>query len=134
MAGNLTDYLENALLAHSVGQAPFTSPTTYAALFTVAPTDSTAGTEVNASGNNYARTAITWGAPSAGSIANSANIRFPTAGNAGGTGWGTVVAIGIMDQSSAGNVLWYGSFAAAIPIGTNDSFTITSGGLILSLD
>jgi hypothetical protein len=134
MAGNLTDYLENALLGHLTGQAAMGAPgATYAALFTVAPTDSTAGTEVSTSGTNYARQAVTWGAASGGSIANSAQIKFPSSGNATAN-FGTVVAIGIMDASTSGNLLMYGSLSATVTINTGDNFTITAGGLTLSLD
>lgn len=137
MAGNITDYLENKILDHVVGSSrpAYTQPTaTYAALFTVAPTDSTGGTEV-ALANNYARQSITWGAASGGAISNSADIRFPAnpATNATGT-WGTVVAIGIFDASTSGNLLWYGPLSSSVTVTTGDSFKIATGGLTLALD
>lgn len=132
MAGNLTDYLENALLDHSTGRATWTKPTnTYLALFTVAPTDSASGTEV--SGGNYARIQLSWGAASGGSIANNATIRFPATGTAT-VDYGTVVAVGIFDASSAGNLLWYGDLSATVTINSGDTYSITSGGITLSLD
>jgi hypothetical protein len=132
MAGNLSNYLENKLLDHSTGRAAYTAPTTtYLALYTVAPTDGTGGTEVSASG--YARQAITWGAAASGSIATSANVRFPAAGTAAAD-YGTVVALGILDALTSGNLLWYGSLSASVTISTGDSYTITSGGLTLTLD
>ena len=133
MAGNLTNYLENALLEHSTGKTSWTKPTnTYAALYTVAPTDSTSGTEA-ASANAYARQVITWGTAASGSIANSANIRWPATGSATGS-WGVVVAVGIFDALTSGNLLWYGPLSASVTIATGDSFQITSGGLTLTLD
>ena len=49
-----TDYLENKLLAHTFSNTAYTSPSTvYVALYTVAPTDSSVGTEVT--GGGYAR-------------------------------------------------------------------------------
>ena len=46
-----TDYLENKLLAHTFSNTAYTSPSTvYVALYTVAPTDSSAGTEVTGGG------------------------------------------------------------------------------------
>ena len=132
MAGNLTTYLENALLAHSTGEASYTKPTnTYLALFTVAPTDSGGGTEV--SGGNYARIQLSWGTPSGGEIANNSALRFPATGTATSP-FGTIVALGIFDASTTGNLLWYGDLSATVTINTGDTYTITSGGITLTLD
>lgn len=136
MAGNISNYLELKLLAHSVGQADFAAPVdTFAALFLVAPTDSTTGTEVSA--GNYQRSGspgradpISWGAPASGAIANNADIDFGTAD----ANWGTVVALGIFDQLTTGNLLWYGTLGNTVTINTTDSYKITSGGLTLALD
>lgn len=134
MAGNISNYAENKILEHVTGVTTFTKPTnTYAALFTVAPTDSTAGTEVVA-GNGYARQQITWGTASNGSISNSAEIRFPTSPSNATAAWGTIVAVGIFDTSSAGNLLWYGNLSASVTVGNGDAFKIAAGGLTLSLD
>lgn len=130
MADNLTDYLENAYLGHITG-TPFTAPTNlYLALFTVAPTDATAGTEV--SGGNYARVKVTWGTPSGGSVANTASLRFPASGTAT-SNYGTIVALGLLDASTAGNLLVYGNLSATVTINTGDTYTITAGGITLSL-
>ena len=73
MAGSASNYLENKLIDHSLGTTTFTKPTTvYAALYTVAPSDSSAGTEVT--GGSYARQAITFSAASSGSTSN--NTKF----------------------------------------------------------
>jgi hypothetical protein len=56
----------------------YTSPATvYVSLYTTDPTDADSGTEV--SGGSYARTAVTFGAPSNGVSTNSADVTFPTA-------------------------------------------------------
>ncbi len=131
MSGNLSDFLENKLLEHSTGKASWTTPTnTYLALFTVAPTDSTGGTE--ASAGNYARLQISWGSASSGSISNNANLRFPATGTATAD-YGTIVAIGIFDASTGGNLLWYGDLSATVTINSGETYTITSGGITLSL-
>lgn len=134
MADNLTNYLENKLLEHSTGKAAWTSPThTYLGLFTVAPTDSTFGTEV--SGGNYARVQLSWGSASEGSISINANARFPASGNASAN-YGTVVALGILDSSSASaleNLLWYGSLSPSFTINSGETLTVISGGITLSL-
>lgn len=134
MSDNLSDYLELKLLEHSTGKTTFTKPTnTYLALFTVSPTDSTAGTEVTTVGTNYSRQAITWGTAVAGAIQNSAECRIPAAAGVATISWGTIVAIGIMDASSAGNLLWYGPLSAAVTVGAGDDFKIAALGLTLSL-
>jgi hypothetical protein len=108
MAGK-TDYLENKILDHVLRNTAYSSPATvYMALFTAAPNDAytsgvPTGTEV--SGNNYARTSITFSAASAGAITNSADVTFPTPSGS----WGACSHFGIFDASSAGNLLYWNS-------------------------
>lgn len=134
MAGNLTDFLETALLDHCTGRATYAKPTnTYLALFTVAPGEASAGTEVASSGG-YERQQITWGAANTGAISTSADIRFPPASALATTDWGTVVALGIFDTLTSGNLLWYGTLSASVTVNSGDSYTIQTGGLTLTLD
>jgi hypothetical protein len=101
---DMSNYLEEQIYNWLRGTAMPSAPATlYVALFTTAPTESTAGTEV--SGGSYARQAVTLPAYSAGSGggSNSAIVNFPTATGS----WGTVVAVGLMDAASAGNLLMY---------------------------
>ena len=60
-----SNYLENAIIDAVLRNTSYTSPTTvYVGLFTTDPTDADSGTEV--SGGSYARTAVTFSAPSNG--------------------------------------------------------------------
>jgi hypothetical protein len=129
MAGNMTTYLENKLLAHSLGQAAFTMPATvYVGLFTADPT--AAGTQTSeVTGGSYARQAVTVNAPTNGSTANSAQIQFPQATAA----WGTVAYIGIMDASTGGNMLWQGALATPQTVNNSDTFQFTAGSLTVSI-
>lgn len=137
---NISTYLANALAELSVGQTAYptggTVPSTYLGLFTTGPTmpGGTGGVEV--AKNGYARVAIgsEFASPaSGGSITNSAAIVFPTANTAtDGTGWGTVVAAGIFDASSGGNLLWAGTLTASKTVGTGDTFSIPSSDLTVS--
>lgn len=96
--------------------AIFALPTAYVALFTTAPTDDTGTGAVEVSGGAYARLATAaadWSAPSTTTdpttISNAAALAFPTAS----ADWGTVVAFGLYDAASAGNLLawdWLGSY------------------------
>jgi hypothetical protein len=112
------------ILQHITGySAIFTEPTAYIALFTTAPTDDTGTGVVEVSGGAYARVATTqgsagtWGAASTATdpttISNSgtgtAAITFPTAT----ANWGTVVAFGMYDAATGGNLLawdWLGNY------------------------
>lgn len=130
MADNLTDFLESALVAHSVGKAAYTMPTVYLALFTAAPSDTGGGTEVT--GGAYARVqvpAASWAAASGGSITTSADVNFPTAT----ASWGTVTHIALFDALTVGNMLWYGPLTTPKAIGSGDQFKMPAGQLTASL-
>jgi hypothetical protein len=127
---SFTDYTEAAVLNHLFRATPLTSPTNvYLALYTVAPTDSTSGTEVSTSNTGYSRQVITFAAPSGGSIASNATVSFT---NVGSSNFGTVVAAAICDASSAGNILAYGSFTPAA-IAVSDTLTFNSGEVTAAL-
>lgn len=127
MAGSASDYLENKLIDHSLGTATFTKPTTiYAALYTVAPSDSSAGTEVT--GGSYARQAITFSAASSGSASNNTNVDFNTMPAS------TVVAVAILDADTSGNMLYWGTLTTNRTVTAGDSIRIASGALVVSLD
>lgn len=100
MAASLTDFAEDKILNILRGTTA-TGFSPYLALYTVAPTETGGGTEVT--GGSYARTAVTFGAPSSGTISNSGAVTFPTPT----ASWGNVVAWAIMDASSGGNMWAY---------------------------
>lgn len=103
----------------------------YVALFTAAPTDAGGGTEVTGAG--YARQAIacnltslagTQGATStaassgtSGTTSNNAVIQYgaPTAN------WGTIVALGVFDASTAGTLMWYANLNANKTVNNGDA-------------
>jgi hypothetical protein len=127
MAGSASNYLENKLIDHSLGTTTFTKPTTvYAALYTVAPSDSSAGTEVT--GGSYARQAITFSAASSGSTSNNTNVDFNTMPAV------TVVSVAILDASTSGNMLYHGTLTTNRTVLAGDSIRIASGALVISLD
>jgi hypothetical protein len=122
-----TNYLENAILNATLRNTSYTSPTTvYSALYSTAPTPSTGGTEL--SGNGYSRVSSTFSSPSGGITSNSADITFgPATGN-----WATVVAFGIVDASSGGNLLYYTSVNGR-NVKSGDSLTYTTGNVVVTL-
>ena len=123
-----SNYLENALINATLRNTAYTSPTTvYVSLYTSDPTDADTGTEV--SGGSYARTAVTFGAPSNGVTTNSADVTFPTCT----ASWGTVTHIGIHDASTSGNLLFHTPLDTSKTIDSGDIFKITSGNLSVTL-
>lgn len=131
MAGKTT-FLSDALLNHVLRATDYAEPTTvYAGLFTAAPTDAGGGTEV--SGNAYARQAITFGAPAAGTgrrVTNSADVTFPVASGS----WGSVTHMGIFDALTTGNLLYWAAVTTAKTIALNDQARFPSGQLIVDED
>ena len=124
----MSTYLEDALINATLRNTSYTSPATvYVGLFTSDPTDAGSGTEV--SGGSYARTAVTFGAPSNGVTTNSAAVEFPQAtGN-----WGTVGWIGIHDAATSGNLLYHTALDTSKTIETGDIFKISTGNLSVTL-
>ena len=126
---SFSNFLELEILDHVFRNSAYTAPSTiYVALFTSAPNDAGGGTEV--SGNGYARQSMAFSAASSGSIANSGSVEFPTA-----TGdQGTIVAMGLFDASSRGNLLAYGSLTANKTVSSGDVFRFNASSVTISLD
>ena len=99
-----SDYLEDKVLDHVFGGNAFTAPTTlHVALYTSAPTDTGGGTE--------------------------AAVEYPTAT----ADYGTVVAVGIFDASSSGNLLAYAALTANKTVSSGDVFRFDAGDLDITL-
>ena len=124
----MSNFLENALINATLRNTTYTSvATVYVSLWTSDPTDAGSGTEVT--GGSYARTAVTFGAPSGGVSTNSADVTFPTAT----ASWGTVGWIGINDASTSGNLLYHTALDTSKAIDSGDIFKIASGNLSVTL-
>ena len=124
----MSNFLENALINATLRATTYTSvATVYVSLWTSDPTDAGSGTEV--SGGSYARTAVTFGAPSNGASTNSADVTFPTAT----ASWGTVGWIGINDAATSGNLLYHTALDTAKAIDSGDIFKISTGNLSVTL-
>ena len=130
MAG-FTNYSEDLVLNWVFTTNAATRPTSwYVALYTVAPSEGGGGTEC--SGTSYARQtvnfSVTGTAPT--TAANSAAVEFPTAGGS----WGTIVAAGIFDASSSGNLLAFANLTTSKTIDTGDVLRFNTGALTITLD
>ena len=137
MANTWSNYLQSKILALLFGDTSYTIPATlYIGLYTAAPTNAGGGTEV--SGGSYARVAMTnnttnFPAPTGTSPTTSQNgtaITFPTAT----ADWGTVVAVGIFDASSSGNLLAWASLTESKPVDNGDTASFAINALSITLD
>lgn len=125
---SFSDYLENKVLGHVFGAASYTAPATlYVALYTVAPTDTGGGTEV--SGGSYVRQSVAFTV--SGNLAtNTSAVEWPTATGS----WGTVVAVGVFDASTSGNLMAFANLTNSKTIASGDVFRIPAGDLDITLD
>ena len=130
--GGKSDYLENKLLDEVLGKTDFVAPTNvYIGLFTVTPSDSGGGTEV--SGSAYARATVAnnttqWPNASGGSKSNGAVISFPQATGS----WGTIVAFGIFDALTVGNLLYWGAISPSVAIAATDTASFAIGAIVVT--
>lgn len=137
MAGSFSDFLENELLDHVFGNAAYTAPATlYIGLYTVAPTDSSTGSSggTEVTGGSYARVSVTnnatnFPAASAGAKANGTAVTFPQAT----ANWGNVVAFGIFDASTNGNLLAWADLTAAKDVDNGDTASFAVGDIDITL-
>lgn len=120
-------YLSTSLVDLVLRGTVFNPPAgIYLALFTVAPTLSTAGTEVTGAG--YQRVATTWAATVNGQTSNASVLTFPVATAA----WGTVVAYGLYDASSGGHLLYFAPLNASRTVQINDQVQYPVGQLVVN--
>ena len=124
----MSNYLENALINVTLRATSYTAPTTvYVALFTTDPTDAGTGTEVT--GGSYARTAVTFSAPSNGVTSNNADVTFPTCT----ASWGIVTHLGLYDASTSGNLLYHTPLDSSKTVDSGDVFKILTTNLSVTL-
>ena len=145
MAGSKTNAFENSIqllifqntdianIGDAAGlQNSATTGSLYVALYTTAPSDSTAGTEANYT--SYARVAV---ARTSGGwtvtnnvVSNTAAITFPAC--TGGSN--TVVAFGILTASSGGTLLYWGDLTANLAVSSGVTPEFAAGALTISED
>jgi len=122
-----TNYLENKIAGHVFGGTAYTAPTTlYVGLYTTAPDDTGAGTEV--SGGSYARQSMAF-TVTGDTASNTSNVEFPKAT----ASWGTVTHFAISDASSGGNMLCYGTLTASKSVASGDTLRFNAGELDITV-
>jgi len=128
----LSNYAANGMLDRMFRNQAFTVSNNYVGLWTTTLTDSStgsSGTEVT--GGSYARKQVNatggaspaWSAVSGGAANNANAITFVTATGS----WGTVTYAAVLDASTTGNMLLYGSVTSqAVASGDTVSFASTA--------
>ena len=138
MSGQASTYWQEQVLNMLSGTRPAGPATVYLALFTVAPTNGAGGTE--ASGTNYARLSVTanttnfpvaTNAAGVSSISNGVQLAMATAG-ADWSSASNMVAWGLFDASTSGNLLFYGPLATPAPVHSGDTPTFAVGAIVIS--
>jgi hypothetical protein len=123
---NSTYTLDSQLLnATLLGNTYTGNATNYMSLYSTAPTGNTAGTELT--GNGYSRQTASF------SVANNVatltgNITFTATGNA----W-TVVAAGIMDAPTGGNLLYFNNLPTAKSVAATANLVFVSSNVTITL-
>ena len=126
----LSDHAENLILNFLMTSGTATRTTAwYVALYTVAPSDAGGGTEV--SGNGYSRQTVAWDTATGtgGTTDNTGAVSFTATGG----NFGTIVAIGIHDASSGGNLLWHGALSANKTVNDGDTLEFAAGAIDLTI-
>lgn len=127
---SFSDTFETHVLNYVFTSSTLTRPTAwYLALYTADPNDAGGGTEVSTSGTAYTRQSVSF-TVSSNTATNSAAVEFPTATAA----YGTVVAVGVFDASSGGNLIAYAGLSTDKAIDTGDVFRVPAGDLDITLD
>lgn len=135
MAGQLSTVGANIALDAATGRATQTARTTYLALLTAAPTDSTtiaALSEITTAG--YARQAVTWSAPTGdpSSSGNSGTITFgPFTADPPNV---THCALVSSASGTAGDHIMYWTLDVAKDAAINESIEFAAGALTMTID
>ena len=138
-AGAISDYLANKLLDRAFRNQAYTAPATYLALTTATVSDTSTGSTITEpSGNNYSRKLVNvnggaspaWSLASGGAASNGADTHMATPSGS----WGTIVAMALVDASSAGNLLFYDNTNVTDQaVGSGDDVVFLSGALDVSI-
>lgn len=137
-ASEISDYLAEELLDHAFRNQSYGEPSTYVALCSEVVADADTGSTISEpSGGSYARVAVhvngdpspTWDVSSSGVVDNTHAIDFATAS----ADWGTIVAVAIVDASSAGNLLFYANDMVDKDVGNGDTAQFAVGELDIQM-
>jgi hypothetical protein len=124
---SIGDYLETRILDAVFRNVSLAVAANYVKLHIGDPGE--AGTS-NASASTTRKVA-SWAAASAGTIATNTTLTWSGADL---TATETLTHISVWDASTAGNHLWNGPLAAPYNVNAGDTFTLTSGTVVVTLN
>jgi len=137
--GSKSDYLEQKLLDHTLGNTPFSAPANvFMALFSVTPGDAVGGTE--ATGSGYARLSITnnttnWpNATGTSPTTKNNGVVFTMEATGDWSSGVNQVAWGIFDASSGGNLLYWGALGQPKPVLNTDTVSFAVNAVVITED
>lgn len=137
-AGEISDYLANALLDHAFSLSTYAAPDTYIAMATGDVLDTDTGSSISEPGAGaYARVQVnisggstpTWVTATLSSVTNKETISFTQATGS----WSTITALAIVDASTAGNLLFYENTVTDQEVDNGDTAEISVGNMKISL-
>ena len=132
---SVTYFSSNKVLDFNFGITSYAPPATqYFALSTSAP-DISGGSFTEPSGGAYARVALTnnktnWGTAASGVLTNSTAVTFAEST----ASWGTIVAVGIFDALTSGNLLWYDVLTPSRTIATATTVLFAIGSITVQFN
>ena len=122
----ISNYLETNFINASVRNTAYTPPATvYIALYSTAPTESTAGVELT--GNGYSRQSVVFAAPTATGSVSSSIVTFGPAT----ADWAIITATAVVDAATGGNILYYQPKTAVVKSG--DTVEIAAGDILVNM-
>jgi len=131
--GSFSDHWENEILDHVFKTGSYTAPTNiYVALTKSTVADDDAGSSLpgEISGGAYARvTCNTWDAASGGATENTQTVQWAQAT----ADWGVIVCFALMDHSTTGNLLAYGSLNTTKNVQSGDTAKFATGDIDITL-
>jgi hypothetical protein len=130
--GTITYYLANALMNEAFHGTGFSSPSTFAALYTGQPSRTGGGVEVNQDvATSYGRKSITFAVAVNGSVSNTNTVNFPS--GTASQNWGVVGWVGILDALIGGNLLWWAPLNTTATVSTGSQVSFSPGAIILNM-
>lgn len=120
--GAATDYLEGQIGGHLFGDSTWAKPTALYVGLLVSVTDGETASVAEPSGGAYARVqndpgTANWTNTSGSKWANANKLTFPAPS---GADWGQLVAVGLWDAATGGNMLTYVMLGASQTINDGD--------------
>jgi hypothetical protein len=102
-------------------------------LTTTAPTSTTAGTELSATGYTTGGTAITFATASGGSTSGPSGSAISWT-NSGGTAWTGIVGLEIIDTAGTAVRWWFGTWSGQpIVIAAGNTFSVSTSAVTITL-